>query len=1108
MSSTRVWSRTPLFWITLTLLCLSGLLFAYHFFPKAFAILNIRITMNREQALEKAAALDRIHQWGPENYQAAVAFKTDDETKNFIELEGGGTQRLNEIIKEKWYTPYYWIVRHFKEFDAHETEILFTPEGTFYGMSEKLPEDAPGSALAPQQALAIARENALNWQIDLSSYTFAQSSQEMRPNGRIDHQFVYDRIGHSVNGAPFQLHLGVSGDRLTEIKYQIKVPESFKRRYEHMRSANNIIAFGALFLICILYLGIGCLAGLAFLLARHSLLWRPALAAGFLVALLQSFNTLNELPLAWIEYETALSKTSFFVHLFISLFASLLIYTGLLTLVFAIAEGLTRYAFGYHLKLWSMWKNENASSIQVLGRTLGGYLIIGVDIAYVTAAYAFTTRYLGWWTPAEMLFNPNILATYFPWFSALSQAFMAGFMEECLFRAIPLAGAALLGSYFRRRNLFIALGFIIQVLIFGAGHANYPQQPAYARVVELIFSSSLFGGIYLIYGLLPSILSHVIFDVFWMALPLFISTGPGTLINKALVIIISSIPLIIVLYARFKNGTFTQAPATAYNKSLQPEPKQKDDEFFIPEEEPLRGISGKEIRFLALFGIIAMVGWLFLTPFKQQNFPLETRKAEALNSASSMLTERGFSLSNPPWQSLINTHGDTDEHDRFVIQKNGKDVYMNLLGSYITPASWRLRFAQFEGDIAERSEEFGILVEGSGKIREFDHVLPEARPGASLSESSARKKAHEIIRNEFNLDPAKLNEISAVSKKHPTRVDWIFTFKDPHVLLNDGEARVKISLAGDEFSNAERFIFIPEQWQRAEKQYTTVIRIIGMICSLFALICLGFFMILLVRNWRRLAFSSTIFFVFSVLLALKALVQSINIWPLITACFQTSEPYLHQAIRSGGWLMLQIISQGLYYGAGAALATTRTLNKHTQKSITIFIGVCCGLILSAMGSLALALAPTFKPLWADYTHAASLIPSIGFALTMFTGYVSATIIFLLITRFADLVTAQWKQRSLAGLILIVLLIFCINGLSIESIGTWLLPSLLVGGATAALYYVIIRHIRNSIPIITGTITILAIAQQAAFHAYPGVLLGAALAILLIGMLAYWWEENL
>ncbi|HEX2977708.1 MAG TPA: CPBP family intramembrane glutamic endopeptidase [Candidatus Babeliales bacterium] len=1108
MSSIRVWSRTPLFWIALSSICFSGLFFTYNFFPKAFAILNIRITMNREQALEKAAALGHIHQWGPENYQAAAAFRTDEETKNFIELEGGGTQRLNEIIKEKWYSPYYWIVRHFKEFDAHETEILFTPEGTFYGVSEKLPEDAPGAALTPQQALAIARENALNWQIDLSSYTFAQSSQEIRPSGRIDHEFVYDRTGHSVNGAPFQLHLGMSGDRLTEIKYEIKVPESFKRRYEHMRSANNIIAFGALFLICILYLGIGCLAGLAFLLARHSLLWKPALVAGFLVALLQSLNTLNELPLAWMEYETALSKTSFFIHLFTALFASLLVYTGALTLVFSIAEGLTRYAFGNHLKLWSIWRTENASSLQVLGRTLGGYLIIGADIAYVTAAYAFTTRFLGWWTPAETLFNPNILATYFPWFSALSQSLMAGFMEECLFRAIPLAGAALLGSYFRRRNLFISLGFIIQVLIFGAGHANYPQQPAYARVVELIFSSSLFGGIYLIYGLLPSILSHVIFDVFWMGLPLFISTGAGTFINKALVVLISSIPLLIVLYARLKNGAFTQAPVTAYNKSLQPEPKQKDDEFFIPEDELPRGISGKEIRLLAASGVIAAFGWLFFTPFKQQNLPLHVGKTEALSTASAMLTHRGFSLSNPPWQTLINTHGETDEHDRFVIQKNGKEVYTNLLGSYITPASWKLRFAQFEGDIAERSEEFGILLEGSGKIREVDHALPEARPGASLSEAVARKKAHEIIRNEFNLDPSGLQEISAVSKKRPERIDWVFTFKDPHVSLNEGEARIKISLAGDQFSNAERFIFIPEQWTRAEKQSTTIIRIIGMICSLLALIGLSFFMILLLKNWRRFAFSPTIFFIFAALLALKALIQSINIWPLIIACFQTSEPYSHQAIKSVGWLMLQIISQGLYYGAGAALATTKMHNKHVQKSITIFTGICCGLILSAMGSLSFALAPIFKPLWADYTHAASLIPSVGFALTMFTGYVSATIVFLLITRFADLVTAQWKQRSLAGFFLIILLVFCINGLSIESIGTWLLPSLMVGGATAVLYYLIVRHIRSSIPVITATITILAIAQQAAFHAYPGVFLGSVLGIVLIGMLAYWWEEKL
>ncbi|NIP59441.1 MAG: hypothetical protein GWM92_14035, partial [Gemmatimonadetes bacterium] len=62
-----------------------------------------------------------------------------------------------------------------------------------------------------------------------------------------------------------------------------------------------------------------------------------------------------------------------------------------------------------------------------------------------------------------------------------------------LFRAVPLAGAALLGERFGRRRLWIGSALVLQAVIFAAAHANYPQQPAYARLVELLIPSLVFG---------------------------------------------------------------------------------------------------------------------------------------------------------------------------------------------------------------------------------------------------------------------------------------------------------------------------------------------------------------------------------------------------------------------------------------------------------------------------------------------------------------------------------------------------------------------------------------------------------------------------------------
>ena len=192
----------------------------------------------------------------------------------------------------------------------------------------------------------------------------------------------------------------------------------------------------------------------------------------------------------------------------------------LLALTFIAAEGLTRKAFPQHSNFWSIWKKGSANSTRTLGNTIAGYYVAVLSLVFIVTFYYITTKYFHWWNPASLAVSPNALATPLPWLPAIANAFHAGFWEEALFRAVPLAGAALIGDKIGKRKLCIGIALVIQALIFGAGHANYAAQPAYARLVELIIPSLYFAFLYLRFGLFTGALMHFVFDAILMSMPM------------------------------------------------------------------------------------------------------------------------------------------------------------------------------------------------------------------------------------------------------------------------------------------------------------------------------------------------------------------------------------------------------------------------------------------------------------------------------------------------------------------------------------------------------------------------------------------------------------
>jgi len=233
--------------------------------------------------------------------------------------------------------------------------------------------------------------------------------------------------------------------------------------------------------------------------------------------------------------------------------------------------------------------------------------------------------------------------------------------------------------------------------------------------------------------------------------------------------------------------------------------------------------------------------------------------------------------------------GDVDLVDRFVWQEGGEEAYHRLMGSYLREPAWYVRRARFEGDVAERAEEYGLWFDGGGEPIRYRHSVPEARPGVALEEDEARTLAHEVLQSTWRLDPAALEEISAEPEQQPERRDWRLVFSDPEGYpLEEGDGRIAVHIAGDEVVDGYRFVHVPEEWERAERNRRTLAGVIGAACTMVMVLAFLAGAITAVVRWSRGRFAPGSFVTFGALLLVLGVIGVANSWPVITSGFSTA----------------------------------------------------------------------------------------------------------------------------------------------------------------------------------------------------------------------------
>jgi len=423
-----------------------------------------------------------------------------------------------------------------------------------------------------------------------------------------------------------------------------------------------------------------------------------------------------------------------------------------------------------------------------------------------------------------------------------------------------------------------------------------------------------------------------------------------------------------------------------------------------------------------------------------------------------------------------------------------------------------IRFSKFEGDITERAEQYYVYIYGDGKISGIRHKLPESRKGAFLNEVFAREIAYSAVRSKYHLDPTLMKEVAAESSNLVSRRDWTFIFSDQNNYpLETGEAQIGIEIAGDEIVNTVRYVHVPEKRLREHEKRGTLSEIVHdfryslMIALTIVLITVAMI------SWSRRQFSFRTFFLFVSILFSINIIHFANKWPWMMAGFSIAEPIINQILSEITSSVFTLIFLPMTFSLFVGFVQNwKRPQAHISSIKALLIGVSFGLMFTALSSFLTLLISPPGGVWSDYAAADTYLPVLYAGLEPLKLFIFKTIVYLLLFTSLDKFTKGWTCRKVQAACIVIIFWFAFTAYYYynDDILLWLLTAIFQGILLLYFYVSVFRFHLAIIPFATASMIILNVLKKCTYNAYPGAILGAILAIMLIGLFSYYWHRKL
>lgn len=913
--------------IYFAILGILGLAFFFWRYDDVFPAATLDLKLSKQEVISRSTQLAESMGFKSSGCISSSTFGERSQIATFLEREYK-MREANALMHDEL-NVFFWYTRLCKEYQEEEFQVWLDPKGRLVGMNHSIENERPLPSLskeeAMQKALNFLREKAgvvLEQAKDSAATTVKEDEEASRllpgiklirqgsskQAQRTDHYFCWEDQRKNYKGGFVRNTVEVSGNLVTNFDSELHVPEEFERRYNDMRSYNELLKSVSTVIFSLV--SVAMVLAFFWALSSKRLRWKLVLISALVTFLVEILDYWNNFPSIVQSY----SSTESFNGYLSSSFLSSVLNSALAALAAAVlvggVEAVYRTQFPKMLAAESLLNPKNLSNKSLLEPLFAGISVFGMHIGYVAVFYLIG-QHVGVWSPLEVR-EIGTLASISPAFSSFAVGLNASVSEELLYRVLCFFLAQKLLKNFWLANL-------VQAASWAFMHSDYPQEPPYARGLELTIVGLFYGYLMKRYGVLAGIIAHFIYDAF-LGVTMLFSSSSILLWSSALLAF--SPPIVAFATGLFnrtvklKSAGVGEIDSDLSNEQLLAELARTEasKEHGASQESEEKAFSYSPLpaslkKYSVILAALALASCLLVQPRILASWlNLSANKEQVEKTAAAFLKERG--VEETGWQvSSFLSENFNHLEGQYGFEKEGYAKTERILKQARLPLLWWVRFYK-----PKQRREYEVALSPQGKPIALQVVEEEDAAGKKLTEAEARKLTEDFLKT-YRPEYSPLEFDSSLEQERKNRSDYLITYEVPAFKLGEARLKITISTVGNLVSFPHVSWDIPDAWKFERDKETFKDQAARLVSQVFLLGLLAMGIVWGVGVFRSQVIHWRPAILCGAAIAALALLSQLNELPNQLASYDTDVPMAGFLTRTG----VNSLCYSMFYGAAFAL---------------------------------------------------------------------------------------------------------------------------------------------------------------------------------------------